>query len=200
MLILLYTKVIKRLFDIAIAMFLMPLFVILSIVVGIAIKLDDGGPIYYCGERLGKYGKPFKMYKFRSMKVNSPDWRLEDGSTYNAEDDPRQTRVGKFLRKTSIDEFPQLINVIKGEMSVIGPRPDPLDFIAQYTEEDKIFLKVLPGITGYNQAYSRNSANASEKIKNDIYYANNISFILDLRIFFVTVVAVLSHKNIYKEG
>lgn len=196
---LLYIKVFKRLFDLVIAMLLIPFFVILCIVVGVAIKLDDGGPIFYCSERLGKNGKPFKMYKFRSMKVNSPDWRLEDGSTYNAEDDPRQTIVGKILRKTSIDEIPQLINIIKGEMSFIGPRPDPLDHLAQYTEEDKVFLKVLPGITGYNQAYLRNSANASQKIKNDIYYAKNISVSLDFKIFFVTVISVLSHKNIYKE-
>jgi len=194
----LYVKVFKRFFDVVFSIILMPFFLILYIVVGIAIKLDDGGPIFYCGERLGRYGKPFKMYKFRSMKVNAPDWRLEDGSTYNAEDDPRQTRVGKVLRKTSIDEIPQLLNIIKGEMSFIGPRPDPIDWLERYSDEDKALLNVLPGVTGYNQAYFRNSADGYEKTKNDVYYAENVSFIMDLKIIFKTIVVVFSRKNIYK--
>lgn len=193
-----YVKVFKRFFDVVFSIILMPFFLILYIVVGIAIKLDDGGPIFYCGERLGRYGKPFKMYKFRSMKVNAPDWRLEDGSTYNAEDDPRQTRVGKVLRKTSIDEIPQLLNIIKGEMSFIGPRPDPIDWLERYSDEDKALLNVLPGVTGYNQAYFRNSADGYEKTKNDVYYAENVSFIMDLKIIFKTIVVVFSRKNIYK--
>ncbi len=194
----LYAKVFKRLFDIIFSILLMPFFLILCVAVGIAIKLDDGGPIFYCGERLGRHGKKFKMYKFRSMKVNAPDWRLEDGSTYNAEDDPRQTRVGKIIRKTSIDEVPQLINILKGEMSFVGPRPDPVDWLERYTDEEKVLLDVLPGITGYNQAYYRNSTNGYEKIKNDVYYAQNVTFINDLKIIFATIFTIVFRKNIYK--
>lgn len=193
-----YVRFFKRLLDFAFAILFMPLFVALYIVIGTAIKIEDRGPIFYRGERLGKYGKPFKMYKFRSMKINAPDWRLEDGSTFNAENDPRQTRLGKILRKTSIDEIPQLLNIIKGEMSFIGPRPDPLDWIQRYSNEDKVLLEVLPGVTGYNQAYFRNSTDGRQKTDNDIYYAKNISFTMDIRIFFTTIISVLYKKNIYK--
>ncbi|MEH7125732.1 sugar transferase [Bacillus sp. JJ1773] len=193
-----YAKVIKRFIDFFLAILIMPLFILVFFVVAIAIKLEDQGPAFYCGERLGKNGKPFKMVKFRSMKVNSPDWRLEDGSTFNAEDDPRQTAVGKILRKTSIDEIPQIINIIKGEMSFIGPRPDPVDWLNRYSEKDKVLLEVLPGVTGYNQAYFRNATNSREKIDNDIYYAENVSFVLDVKILFVTMISVFSKKNIYR--
>lgn len=194
----LYRKFIKRLLDFVFALILMPFFLILIFFIGIAIKLDDKGPIFYNGERLGKHGKTFKMIKFRSMKVNSPDWRLEDGSTFNSEDDPRQTRVGKFLRKTSLDEIPQLLNIIKGDMSFIGPRPDPIDSLEIYSEEDKILLEVHPGITGYNQVYYRNSATIREKIANDVYYSKNISFTMDIKIFFATILIIFTRKNIYR--
>ena len=194
----LYASFTKRLLDIILAILLMPLFAVLLVVLGIAIKIDDGGPIFYCGDRLGKYGKPFKMYKFRSMEVDAPDWRLEDGSTYNAEDDPRQTRVGKVLRKTSIDEIPQLLNIIKGEMSFVGPRPDPVDWLDRYSVEERVLLEVLPGVTGYNQAYYRNAADGSTKTKNDVYYAKNISFAMDLQIMLASLAAVVLRKDIYK--
>lgn len=152
--------------------------------------------MFYSGKRLGQYGKPFPMHKFRSMKVNAPDIRLSDGSTYNGDDDPRVTKLGKFLRKTSLDEIPQILNVLKGDMSLIGPRPDPLDWIDKYKEEEKTFLNVKPGITGYSQAYFRNSADAQEKIDNDVYYAKNISFLLDVKIFLRTIKTVICRENI----
>jgi lipopolysaccharide/colanic/teichoic acid biosynthesis glycosyltransferase len=130
------------------------------------------------------------------MKINAPDIRLADGSTYNGDDDPRVTKLGKFIRKTSIDEIPQILNIIKGDMSLIGPRPDPLDWIDKYKESDKIFLNVKPGITGYSQAYFRNSADARQKIENDIFYANNVSFYLDIKIFFRTIKTVACRENI----
>ncbi|MFK2294568.1 sugar transferase [Bacteroides fragilis] len=156
----------------------------------------DRGPIFYSGKRLGRYGKPFPMYKFRSMKVNAPDIRLKDGSTYNGDDDPRVTKLGRFIRKTSLDEIPQILNVLKGDMSLIGPRPDPLDWLGKYKEEEKVFLNVRPGITGYSQAYYRNSADAQEKINNDVYYAKNMSFALDIKIFFKTIKTVMFRENI----
>lgn len=193
-----YKKVIKRILDFIFALIFMPFFLILLVCVSIAIKIDDKGTVFYSGNRLGKQGKTFKMLKFRSMKVNAPDWRLEDGSTYNAEDDPRQTRVGKFLRKTSIDEIPQLINIIKGDMSFVGPRPDPVDWLNRYSESDKILLNVLPGVTGYNQAYFRNSTDGREKTDNDVKYAENISFMMDFKIIIVTIFSVFRKDNIYK--
>ena len=152
--------------------------------------------MFYSGKRLGRYGKPVPMHKFRSMKVNAPDIRLADGSTYNGDDDPRVTKLGKFIRQTSLDEIPQILNVLKGDMSLIGPRPDPLDWLDKYKEEEKVFLNVRPGITGYNQAYYRNSADAQEKIDNDVYYAKNISFALDVKIILKTVKTVLFRENI----
>lgn len=163
------------------------------------IYLEDHGPIFYNGKRLGLNGKPFKMFKFRSMRVNAPDIRLEDGSTYNGDDDPRVTKVGRFIRKTSIDELPQLFNVLIGDMSWVGIRPDPLDWLDKYTVAEQIILTVKPGITGYNQAYYRNSADSELKLKNDVYYAKNISFALDAKCFLKTFKTVICRENINKQ-
>ena len=170
----------------------------LIIVVGLAIKLDDKGPIFYFAYRIGKDGKIFKMFKFRSMKINSPDIRLEDGSTYNSNSDSRVTKVGKYLRKTSIDEVPQILNILKGEMSFIGPRPDSAMWLENYTEDEKIILTVPPGISGYNQVVSRNASNTKEKIENDIYYVKHYSFRLDFWILIKTVQTVIKSKNVYR--
>ena len=136
------------------------------------------------------------MLKFRSMKVNAPDIRLADGSTYNGDDDPRVTRVGRFLRKTSVDEIPQFLNVLIGQMSFIGIRPDPLDWLEKYNEHEKVILTVKPGITGFNQAYYRNSADGEEKLKNDVFYAEHISFGLDVKIILRTIKTVLCRENV----
>ena len=193
-----YMKYIKRLIDLIIALVSLPFFCFLFIFVAPAIIIDDGFPIFYNANRIGKDGKLFKMYKFRSMKNNSPDIRTESGDTYNAEDDPRVTKVGRILRKTSVDELPQLLNLLNGTMSLIGPRPDPPDWLDKYTEEEREFLKVKPGITGYSQAYFRNSVEAKEKIANDVYYAKHCSFIMDVKIFFRTILVVLKHDNVYR--
>ncbi len=140
------------------------------------------------------------MLKLRTMKVNAPDLRLPDGSTYNGDDDPRVTKFGKIARKTSIDELPQVLNVLMGDMSFIGPRPDTPIGVENYTEEEKIILTVKPGITGYNQAINRNSVLTKEKLKNDIYYVNNISAFLDLNILLLTVKAVLFKENINRDN
>lgn len=191
-----YKHFFKRLFDICIGLVALPFVLLTIIILAPFYYFMDRGPIFYLGKRLGQNGKPFAMFKFRSMKVNAPDIRLKDGSTYNGDDDPRVTKLGRFLRKTSIDEIPQFLNVLKGDMSLIGPRPDPLDWLDKYREEEKVFLSVKPGITGYNQAYYRNSADAQEKIDNDVYYAKNISFLLDVKIILKTVKTVLFHENV----
>lgn len=192
-----YKNFFKPLFDFIIGLIAFPFVLLITIFVGIAIKLDDGGPILYNAPRLGKGGKPFKMFKFRSMKVNAPDIRLADGSTYNGEDDPRVTRIGRFLRKTSIDEIPQFINILIGDMSLIGPRPDFPSYMDNYTKEDLVLLTVKPGITGWNQVINRNSATGKEKTECDVYYAKNYSFVLDVRIFFKTIKTVILKENVY---
>ena len=194
-----YKHFFKRLFDIILALLVLPVVLLFIIIFAPIIYFTDKGPIFYNAERVGKDGKPFKMYKLRSMYVNAPDIRLADGSTYNAENDPRVTPIGRFLRKTSIDELPQVINILQGRMSWIGPRPDPLDWLDRYPEDVKEFLKVRPGVTGYSQAYFRNSVDGIEKMKNDVYYARNCSFILDVKIFFKTVAVVLKRENTYKD-
>ena len=178
----------------------MPFVLFITVILTPIIYLNDKGPIFYNASRIGKDGKPFKMYKFRSMMVNAPDIRNEDGSTYNGDDDPRVTKVGRFMRKTSIDELPQFFNVLLGDMSLIGPRPDPLDDMDIYTEYQKKKLSVRPGITGYNQAYYRNSVEQNEKFEHDVYYAENISFVLDVKIFFKTIATVLTHDSVYNDA
>lgn len=195
----LFYRFIKRGCDIIIAFILMiPVSIIIAIS-ALLIKIEDGGPVFYMATRTGRYGKPFKMFKIRSMKVNAPDIRLPDGSTYNGKDDPRVTRFGRFARKTSIDEVPQVINVIKGDMSFIGPRPDTPIYLDKYTEDEKIILTVRPGITGYNQVVNRNSVLTKEKLKNDIFYVKNLSLRFDIKIFFMTIFTVLSHRNVNRE-
>lgn len=195
-----YVKVGKRAIDFIIGLIALPFILLVTVVIAPLIYFNDKGPIFYNAERLGKNGIPFKMYKFRSMMVNAPDIRNEDGSTYNGDADPRVTKIGRFMRKTSIDELPQFLNVLLGNMSLIGPRPDPLDDMDIYTEHQKRKLEVKPGITGYNQAYFRNSVEQNEKFENDVYYAEHVSFILDAKIFFKTIVMVLSHNSVYNDA
>lgn len=192
-----YKNIIKRTLDIVISILLLPLFLLICLVVAPFIYIEDNGKIFYNAKRLGKNGKIFKMYKFRTMKMNSEDIRNKDGSTYNGEDDPRVTKIGKILRKTSIDEVPQILNVLKGDMSFIGPRPDLPEHIDVYTNEEKRKISIRPGITGYNQAYYRNSIEWKERIKNDIYYIDNISFIMDIKIIIKTIITVFKHEGVY---
>ena len=142
-----YKYLIKKFLDIILAIILLPFLFAIIIVIGPFIYLEDGGSVFYISKRLGKRGKVFEMYKFRTMKENSRDIRNADGSTFNSIDDPRVTRMGRILRRTSIDELPQIINVLKRDMSFIGPRPDLPEHIMLYTKEEKRKLKIKPGIT-----------------------------------------------------
>lgn len=190
-------RFIKRTFDLVCSLIAFPFFCILYVIVGIAIKIEDRGPIFYMADRIGKDGTLLRMYKFRSMKVNSPNIVNPDGSTYNSPTDSRLTKVGKFIRETSIDEIPQIINVIKGEMSLIGPRASEYDALPGYREDELDKLKVLPGITGYTQAYFRNGLTTREKRLKDAWYANNASLWIDTKIFFKTIQTVLKRENVY---
>lgn len=191
-----YSKI-KRFLDIGISLVMLPILLILIIIVGILIKLDDHGSIFYKSKRIGKNFKIFDMYKFRSMKEGAPNILNEDGSTYNSKDDERVTKVGKFLRETSLDEVPQLLNVLKGDMSLIGPRPGDVESIDTYKPDEKDKMLVCPGITGYTQAYYRNNLSVREKRLKDAWYAKNLSFALDIKIFFKTIKTVLKKENLY---
>lgn len=188
---------VKRVADVLICIIALPFWSILYVIFAILIKMDDGGPVFYRAERIGKGCKKIHMLKFRSMKVNAENILNADGSTYNAADDPRVTKIGKFLRETSLDETPQILNVIKGDMSIIGPRASGWDALSTYKDDEMDKMKVRPGITGYTQAYFRNSISVREKRLKDAWYANHISFLLDTRIFFKTIQTVLQHDNIY---
>ena len=181
------------------AIILLPFVLIEIILLAPIIWLTDKGPVFYNANRAGKGYKPFKMFKLRSMYVNSPDLKNPDGSTFNSENDPRVTPIGKFMRKTSLDEFPQFLNVLLGDMSFIGPRPK-LYFPEKYKDGlpeymQKSFM-VKPGVTGYAQAYYRNSIKNEEKYMWDGYYAENVSFVMDVKIIFKTISSVLLRKNI----
>lgn len=193
-----YLRFGKRICDIIIALLAMPFLLLFVIVFGIAIKIEDGGPIFYNAERMGKDFKPFIMYKFRSMRVNAPDLIMEDGSTYNGADDPRMTRVGAWMRKTSLDEFPQFLNVLIGNMSVVGPRPDLRRETELYEGNEHEKLLVKPGITGYAAVFGGRNASAwRDRLKLDVYYVHHVSFILDVKIFFHTFITISSGEGVY---
>ena len=194
-----YRSYFKRLFDLIFAAITLPFWLIILIVIGPIIYFQDKGSIFYNAPRLGKDGKIFKMYKFRSMKMNAPDLRNEDGSTFNAEDDPRLTSIGKFIRKTSLDETPQLLNIIKGDMSIIGPRPDLPEHMDMYEGNESRKLEIRPGVTGSNQAYFRNTVPWKERIKNDIYYIDNLSCWMDVKVFIKTALSLLKREAVFIE-
>ncbi|MGE4545758.1 MAG: sugar transferase [Pedobacter sp.] len=195
-----YSKYLKRFFDILLSILLLPIFVFLYLIVGIGIKLEDGGSVIFAGERLGKNQKKFKMYKFRSMKINSKDIRNKDGSTYNAKDDHRVTKIGKYIRESSIDEIPQIINVLKGEMSFVGPRPSPTGNEHLYSKDYLRKFSVRPGVTGYTQVYFRNNCTIEERQKNDLFYVDNLTMMLDVKIIFLTFYKVFRREDLYREN
>lgn len=192
-----YIGFFKRFFDIVAGILALPFVVLSILLVAPFIYLCDKGPIFYNGVRVGKDYRLFKMYKFRTMYVNAPDLRNADGSTFNSEADPRVTPVGRFLRKTSLDEVPQFLNVLLGDMSLIGPRPIlPKDDYSEMKEYLKDMMRFRPGVTGYNQAYYRNSVDRLQKYKNDAFYCQNVSFRMDFTILMNTFKTVLLRKNI----
>ena len=192
-----YQIVVKRVVDIILGVIILLPVLLVAIPIAIAIKIEDGGPVFYKSRRLGKGFKEFDMLKFRSMRVNAPDLRNDDGSTYNAKDDARVTRIGRILRETSLDELPQCINVICGHMSLVGPRAGDVESKDTYADDEKDKLLVRPGITGYTQAYYRNNLGVREKRLYDAWYAYNVSMWLDIKILFKTVLTVLKRENVY---
>ena len=192
---------VKRGFDIlasGVALVLLsPLFGVLTV----KIKKEDGGPAFYSQTRIGKNGKPFKMWKFRSMIVNADKMvkQLEeqneiDGAMFKIKDDPRVTKIGHVIRKYSLDELPQLWNVLKGDMSLVGPRPPLPMEVADYTDYDKLRLSVTPGCTGLWQVTKRNDADFDEMVELDLEYINKSSLWFDFKILLKTV-GVVVHPN-----
>lgn len=177
----------------------------ITIITAIAIKLEDGGPVLYTSYRVGQFGKQFKMYKFRSMKVNAD--KLEDMLTseeleeyraeYKIRNDKRVTKVGRFIRKYSIDELPQLFNILKGELSFIGPRPVLDEETRLYGDKRELLLSVRPGLTGYWQAYGRNNVTyeSGERQAMELYYIENFSWWFNVKIFFRTIKAVITAEG-----
>lgn len=179
----------KRIVDFILAVILLIIFAIPMVIVAICIKVEDRGPIIYKSKRMGKGLKEFNVYKFRSMKTK----REELHSKLSHEE--MVTKVGKFIRKTSLDELPQLFNIIKGEMSFIGPRPWIPEYYVWFTDEQKRRADVLPGISGLAQVKGRNGINIFKKIDYDLQYVNNISFKQDLKLVFETIKTVFSKAN-----
>lgn len=193
-----YKKYVKRLLDIIISLAALPFVLAVVVVMAPFIYFEDKGPVFYNATRRGKDGKEFKMFKLRSMYVNSPDLKNADGSTFNSAKDPRVTKIGRFMRKTSIDELPQILNVLIGDMSFVGPRPTlPTTPYDQLPELSKRRLATRPGITGYVQAFYRNSIGQEEKVRLACYYVDNLTFKLDVKILLKTVKSVLKRENIY---
>lgn len=190
-----YRHFLKRVLDILLASLVLLVPLPLYLVIAIAIKVDSKGPVLFKQERLGKDGRVFRMYKFRSMCMDAE--RMGQG-VYSDKSDNRVTRVGRILRATSMDELPQAINVLKGDMSFIGPRP-PLTYhpwpLEDYTEEQRRMFDVRPGITGWAQIHGRKAIGWDERIGLSVYYVDHLSFGLDARIFFLTIPKVLSNAD-----
>lgn len=182
-------KLTKRIFDILFAISLLVICAIPMIISAILIKINDGGPVIYKQKRIGKNLKPFYMYKFRTMSTKRKE--LDGTMTH----DQMVTKIGKFLRKTSIDELPQLINVLKGEMSFIGPRPWMADYYFFFTAEQKKRNDVIPGISGLAQVKGRNGITIFQKIDYDLEYVKNANILLDIKIIFWTIKKVFTREE-----
>lgn len=173
------------------------------VLIALLIKLESPGPAIFVHNRIGKNGKPLPLLKFRSMHANaedmldslSPEQKAEWERNFKLENDPRITRLGKFLRKSSLDELPQLINILRGELSVVGPRPVVTEELERYGENKEKFLSVTPGLTGYWQAYARSTCSYEQRMEMELYYVDNASFWWDIKIMFATVGTVLRGKG-----
>ena len=184
----------KRIFDIFLASIGLILSLPLWIIISIAIKLEDGGPIFYSQERVGKDGKIFRILKFRSMV---PDAEKNTGAVWASENDPRITKVGRILRATAMDELPQLLSILKGDMSFVGPRPERPELVEEFTKKFPDFKKrfvVKPGLTGIAQIYGQYDTPPQHKLKYDLLYIKKQSFLLDLKLIFLSFYITLRGK------
>ena len=186
----LYKRFIKRLFDIILSLLFLIVFFWLYLILAILVRIKLGSPILFKQPRPGKDEKVFNMYKFRTMT----DERDENGNLLP--DEVRLTKFGSFLRKTSLDELPELFCIIKGDMSIIGPRPLLVKYLPYYNEREKLRHTVRPGLTGYAQAHGRNAISWEKKFEYDVYYVENISFAMDVKVIIDTVKAVFKRDGV----
>ncbi|MFR3912142.1 MAG: sugar transferase [Clostridium paraputrificum] len=189
-----FGQILKRIFDFTASLCGLILLSPIFIVVALLIRLNLGSPIFFTQDRVGKHNKVFKMIKFRSMK----DGVDKDGNLLP--DEMRLTKFGRMLRSTSLDELPELINVLKGDMSLIGPRPLLVDYLPLYSEDQIRRHNVLPGLTGWAQINGRNNLSWNEKFNLDVWYVDNWSLILDIKIFFLTIYKVFKREGISQDG
>ena len=197
-----YIKI-KRVIDVILASVALILLSPLFAIIAIAIKIDSKGPVFFAHKRIGKNGKIIKLYKFRSMVINAeeliksftPEQMREYKENYKLTNDPRITKVGKFLRKTSLDELPQLINIINGDLSIIGPRTVVADELEKYGVNKDKFLSVTPGLTGYWAANGRSNTTYEQRMEMELYYIDNLSLKMDIKVFFKTILSVLKKEG-----
>lgn len=199
----LYSKYTKRILDFVLSIIglivLSPLFLIIAIL----IKTGSKGTVFFKHKRIGKNGKEIYIYKFRTMVENAedlikqftPEQMEEFKANFKLENDPRITKIGKFLRKTSLDELPQLLNIIKGDLSIIGPRPVITEELEKYGINKEKFLSVTPGLTGYWAANGRSTTTYEQRMEMELYYIDNISFKLDIKVFLKTILSVIKREG-----
>lgn len=195
--------ILKRFIDIIIGTIGLIVCIPIFIIIGIAIKIDSKGPVFFKHKRIGKHGKKLEIYKFRTMIENAEEamknfteeQKKEFAENFKLENDPRVTRVGKILRKTSLDELPQIINILKGEMSIIGPRPVVRSELEKYGSNQDKFLSVAPGLTGNWAANGRSDVSYEERMALELDYIENRNLILDMKIFFKTILSVLKGRG-----
>lgn len=198
-----YYKPVKRVLDILIASIGLVVLSPIFLIVALCIKLETRGKVMFKHKRIGKNGKEIYIYKFRSMVENaedmikdfSPEQMKEFKENYKLKNDPRITKVGKFIRKTSLDELPQLLNIIKGELSIIGPRPVIEEELEKYGPSKAKFLSATPGLTGYWAANGRSCTSYEDRMKMELYYVDNMSLKLDIKIIFKTVITVIKRQG-----
>nr|WP_127848338.1 sugar transferase [Lacticaseibacillus hulanensis] len=203
----LYVVAGKRAFDLLVSLFGLIIFAVAYVILFIPYKLRDHGPMLFKQTRLGKNGKAFKIVKFRSMRVNADEYLhankalfaeyVANGYKLEPERDPRMTKLGRFLRKTSIDELPQFINVFRGEMSLVGPRPIVVEELEEYGEQKDDFLRMKPGITGIWQTSGRSNVTYPDRVDLELSYLDQPSFLKDIKIIVLTVLQVLVHDGAY---
>lgn len=188
-------KFVKRTADIIISLLALIILSPVLLITAIAIKIESRGPVIFKQDRLGKGAKVFKIYKFRSMCVGAEH---TGSGVYSGKGDARVTKIGRIIRATSIDELPQLVNILKGDMSLIGPRP-PLTYhpwsVEEYTEEQLKMFSVRPGVTGWAQVNGRKDVEWNRRIELNCWYTENISFILDVKIFFISIFKVFTNAD-----
>ena len=187
---------VKRFIDVTVSVIVLICFSWLYLLIGLVVRLGSKGPMFFKQERIGIHGKPFYIYKYRTMLVDAE----KEGPALSSANDPRVTPFGRFLRKVRLDEMPQFYNVIMGDMSLVGPRPLLVEYLPLYSAEQARRHEVKPGITGWAQVNGRNAISWVQKFELDVWYVDNQSFWLDIKILFLTVWKVLRRKDISADG